>query len=414
MKICKRVALCLCVPILIFAYSGCMADETIPGNDTGSSNSSGDESGIVLQTYSGATVDLCMGTLREYLKLEDENEQAAFLYDNLYVGQDGQAPVFCWSDDGSQSYTVYFADNVQFEDAVAIVSQDEVLEDAGFFIPGKTYYWRVEGDSGLSLTDNFTTLDEPLRFIEAEGSHNIRDVGGWQTAAGEKVKYGMLYRGGQLNGYAGMSAMTENGKYIFNDVLDIKSELDLRTSGRDDAGQTSCWWNEQCNYEKIAFSQYSCIIPEYDGYDGINAGFVKESPSAIKKIFNFLSDESNYPIYFHCNSGADRTGTLTFLILGLLGVSYDDITRDFETTSFTYYGKRWRSNIVDGKFTPDGIMQADRDNFVSWGEMYSLFMEYYAEGDGTLAQAIENYLLNVCGVDYKDIISFKNIMLEQV
>ena len=138
---------------------------------------------------------------------------------------------------------------------------------------------------------------------------------------------------------------------------------------------------------------------------------MEQSTEAIKSIFDFLSNKNNYPIYFHCNSGADRTGTLAFLILGLLGVSYEDITRDFETTSFTYYGERWRSAIEDDKFTESGVMQADSNNFIAWGEMYSLIMLYYSEG-GTLSDAIENYLISVCGISSENIVNFKEIMLK--
>lgn len=50
------------------------------------------------------------------------------------------------------------------------------------------------------------------------------------------------------------------------------------------------------------------------------------------KVF---ADEDNYPIIMHCTYGRDRTGTLAFLINGLLGVSKKDLYRDYEMTTMS-------------------------------------------------------------------------------
>ncbi len=405
---------CFIITMATFSFvigaSGC--DSFISENNP-SDIGSEDKNDIVLDSYNGGTIDLCPDGLRQYLELVSEDAQATFLYENRYNWMDEQTPVFSWSDDGSECYTVYFSDNAEFEDAVTLVSNDEEITGAGFFMPGKTYYWKVEGDSGFSEADIFLTLDMPIRIIEAEGVNNVRDIGGWKTRDGRTVKYGMLYRGGQLNGYAGMDAMTDKGKYVFDKILNIKSELDLRRPGKDDGWQSECWWNAEDNYLKVSLPQYSCILPEFEGSESGGSKFKPESLEAINNIFKFLSDENNYPIYFHCNAGADRTGTLAFLINGLLGVSYEDLTRDFETTSFTYYGARWRSSIVNGQFTSDGVMRDDNTNFIAWAEMYSLFMKYYAGDNGTLSSAIENYLINVCKVEQSCIDSIKELMIQQ-
>ena len=52
-------------------------------------------------------------------------------------------------------------------------------------------------------------------------------------------------------------------------------------------------------------------------------------------IFRLLLDPANLPAVVHCIEGQDRTGTLCFLLQGLLGVSDEDKLRDWETTGFS-------------------------------------------------------------------------------
>ena len=67
-------------------------------------------------------------------------------------------------------------------------------------LPSTTYYWNVAGDrSDMSDTSVFQTEDLSGRLIYAEGTSNIRDLGGW-NADGSSVNYGKINRGDQLHG----------------------------------------------------------------------------------------------------------------------------------------------------------------------------------------------------------------------
>ena len=146
--------------------------------------------------------------------------------------------------------------------------------------------------------------------------------------------------------------------------------------------------------------QYTNIIPDFQLWNSTSSAyydFDAGSPAAIKNIFDLLADQSNYPIYYHCTAGADRTGTISYLISGLLGVPYEDLTKDFELTSFSIQGPRWRDSI-----TTEGN---------AWGKLNQLMMARYGDETNSLSKAIENYLINVCGVSTETIDAFKEIML---
>lgn len=53
-------------------------------------------------------------------------------------------------------------------------------------------------------------------------------------------------------------------------------------------------------------------------------------------------------VYLHCVGGADRTGTLAFLIEALVGVSESDLSKDYELTSFDGSHTRRRSDPGQG------------------------------------------------------------------
>ncbi len=358
-------------------------------------------------------VDLCNPAIREYLDAKTEEEQAALLanYDGFKLAFQNFS--FSWDrDETTKRYKVYFADNQEYADARVYETTVATVNPDGVFIPGKTYYWKVESvDTGKVLKeDSFTTKDAPVRFITTKQVHNVRDLGGWTTEDGKKIKYELIYRGGITNPYEGNN-FPEEDQVLFRDVLGIKSEIDLRTPAADDRNQTVSILGEDAPYYKTPIQGYCYIIPGFrqgEPFSRANTPSINES---IKEIFHVLADEANYPVYFHCNAGADRTGTIAYLINGVLGVSYEDLTRDFELTSFSAGGRRWRAEIVGGEsFDSRGVMQDNYDNYVAWGKMNQMMKAKY--GGATLSETIENYLMKACDVPQEDIDNLRKIMLE--
>ena len=139
--------------------------------------------------------------------------------------------------------------------------------------------------------------------------------------------------------------------------------------------------------------------------------FDQRTVEGIKGTFETIANPDNLPVYIHCTAGADRTGTICYLINGVLGVDYEDLAQDFELTSFSEQGRRWRSSVDDWEFDETGIMQNDEKNYIAFGLMHSLMMQWYAPSGGTLQQAIENYLINECGISMETINAVRDNLL---
>ena len=349
-------------------------------------------------------VDLCGEIVRSYLNAKDANNQYYWL--STYKGQrfDQQHISLEWKSDTSFDYTVYFSENSDFSNPIIVKTTVNKDLRASTLYPGKTYYWKaVSGATGDVLGGGrIKTTDAPGRFIYIEGIKNVRDMGGWKTESGKKVKYGMLYRGAQLNTEKDnqiVNSVTEAGLETFNS-LGIKTEFDIRSDS-----------NVHTKAEGINLNHVH--VANHTSYGSIFSSTVKDTVvSNYQTMFSYLSDSSNYPIYTNCQGGADRTGTYAFLLNGLLGVSYEDLTRDFELTSFSGT-TRWRSVGNGGMFNTSDADYVDGTVTVSYRALYNGMMEYGAKnGCATLQQSIEHWLINYIGVPKSQIDSFKSIMLE--
>ena len=80
---------------------------------------------------------------------------------------------------------------------------------------------------------------------------------------------------------------------------------------------------------------------------GVTANLYRQ---ALRFIISHLSN--NEVVYFHCIGGADRTGTLAFMIESLLGVSETDMDIDYELTSFNSTRERTNEDTSSNKGRP--------------------------------------------------------------
>ena len=259
---------------------------------------------------------------------------------------------------------------------------------------GTTYYWNVssrddEDDISTSETSSFTTESQGPRNLYVDGVTNVRDLGGWATVDGGRIRQGLLYRGGRFSSNESTSVtISAKGILTLRDEIGIKTEIDLRqttaVNNRNESGGLTA--------SPLGDSVRYCAFPmEY----GEVLFSDPKNIQRIREIFAFLSDESNYPIYFHCSIGTDRTGLIAWLVNGLCGVSENDLWRDY---LFSDFGQI-ESNPANAR------TRAKNEN------IYVNQLKNYAQGD-TLAEKIYNYLKNEIGVAETDLQAVIRIMKE--
>lgn len=182
--------------------------------------------------------------------------------------------------------------------------------------------------SGIVSGSGHLTPTGALRMIRvgttlAAGSpFNIRDLGGW-TCDGGTIRYGLLFRGGELNGKNYGVKLTDADKDVLCTQLGIRTEIDLR-SASEISGVSGSALGSAVVWEHYAVTPYATGV----NVDGLGAEYAPVLRSIIRHVC------ANEPCYIHCLLGADRTGTVCAIIEALLGVSQSDIDKDYEITSF--------------------------------------------------------------------------------
>ena len=278
---------------------------------------------------------------------------------------------------------VYVSNNKKMENALKINTTRSFVDIENLYA-NSTYYIRVDTVTIDGVTkgkvNKFHTLDYP-RTLKIEGVSNTRDIGGLKTTDKRKVAQGKIYRGAHLD------SVTIDGIGTMVDKLGIKTDLDLRAEGEGLAGV--CSPIDELNYINISGCYYTF------GEKGISSVLNAETIKAEVEVF---ANPDNYPIYFHCAVGRDRTGTLAMILLALLGVDMDTILKEYELTFFSTLGHPGTTTVLD---------------FLAYAEQVLVYITAYGFRDekDTLADCAKNWLMDDIGVSEKDIETIKEIML---
>ena len=132
---------------------------------------------------------------------------------------------------------VVYSENADFSGAISVNAESGATSCAIYNLKkATTYYLKVvvttEYGEKESNTINFSTIDKGPRVMKIDGIHNVRDLGGYNTASGRTLQ-GLIYRGGALspdNAYFPNVQITEAGKKYMSETLKIKTDFDLRNA----------------------------------------------------------------------------------------------------------------------------------------------------------------------------------------
>ena len=191
-----------------------------------------------------------------------------------------------------------------------------------------------------------------IKKIKLKGARNTRLVPAFETTEGKRVKEGAFIRSGKLNKVPKKKLYNFLDEYNVKKIIDFRTDVEVHEAGsitypsdveyqhlpllnKAFFGVTHEKKMSKILYKESKKMKLEDIEPGYmtDMYKSIV--FDPYSQSKFKEFFDvILNNEDGGSILYHCNGGKDRTGITTLFILTLLGVSEEDILKDFAMSDY--------------------------------------------------------------------------------
>lgn len=182
------------------------------------------------------------------------------------------------------------------------------------------------------------------RRVPLEGAHNFRDLGGYETTDGKRVKWGVLYRSDALGDLSDDDVRTLE-RLQLERVVDFRSEVEReREADRlpEDPGPEVSWTPiegdalDPHEIQRLIISGEAEEATMSQLLVDANEAFVTQFGDVYSAFLKDLANGENLPTLFHCTAGKDRAGFGAALALMAAGVPRTTIMEDYlETNAYT-------------------------------------------------------------------------------
>lgn len=164
-----------------------------------------------------------------------------------------------------------------------------------------------------------------------EGLYNFRDIGGLKTADGAETKKRLLYRSDAFGN------LTEDDANFLLAELSIERLIDLRADREVDAEVPT-----RVHVDNVEVQRRPIDNGPGTAIESAPAGerlafryleYLEYASSSIVGVIRDLAEPDQKITIMHCRAGKDRTGVVAATVLSLVGVTPDEIARDYALTS---------------------------------------------------------------------------------
>ena len=277
------------------------------------------------------------------------------------------------------------------------------------------------GEQGKPSTES----TQNTRHIKLDGQSNFRDLGGYKASDGRTLKWGKIYRSGEL------PRLSDKDVEIL-DSLGIRTVVNFLTD-QEIAARGSDRLPEEVNEIRLPIDtkmeggglaeevlkarktgDFSKVPVEINPL--MHRILINEAAEQYSRLLRTIIEAENLPVVLHCSHGIHRTGTATAIILSVLGVPWETVREDY-LLSNSYRAEEIEQRLAQLKLLAaenQGI-QADEVDMTNAKAFYVLQDSYI---DASLDEAVkkygsmENYLQQALGISADEIQKLKDILLE--
>jgi protein-tyrosine phosphatase len=177
------------------------------------------------------------------------------------------------------------------------------------------------------------TAGAPARQIPLQQVFNFRDLGGYPTRSGERVRWRRVFRADGLN----RLLPTDDdvvGELGLRTVVDLRTAAEVAERGRFPVERHGVDWHHLPMLD-VTWSEEEDPDSEPPA-DYVARRYVEmldTGAPAVADALGVLADDGAHAVVFHCAAGKDRTGILAAVLLGVLGVPDDVIVEDYTASA---------------------------------------------------------------------------------
>lgn len=310
--------------------------------------------------------------------------------------------------DKSQGFMVYAGespDHIDHKNPVASSRANSSAKISGLD-PDTRYYFEVALKEGSKVVVSD-------RRVPLEGSVNFRDLGGYETSDGRRVKWGQVFRSDNLG------RLTDRD-VSFVQRMGIRMVCDFRTPAEANKLPDRFPSTKQGRYlhlpiqhgefdpagtfERIKNGDIEWMTEEF-----MITSYLKnidDFASVWSVLFKILADGSKRPLVFHCTGGKDRAGVCASLVLLTLGVPEETVIDDHGL-----------SNLYIA-----AVLERIYDQIRSYGVDPNQIASYFTAPQNAIVAVVRHirqtygsaadYLIKKAGVDEKVVAQLREDLLE--
>ena len=161
------------------------------------------------------------------------------------------------------------------------------------------------------------------RHLDLEGAYNIRDIGGYETIDGRRTRPRTLFRSDSLHNLTpdSQSALVSEGLRTVVDLRVTKSVAEHPNVFAQSSEVDYRWVNVMGDEPLVEVSDIRVSALGPDRPPDIYAAILDRRREWMGKVVKLLAAPGALPALYHCNSGRDRAGLVTMLLLSIANVS---------------------------------------------------------------------------------------------
>ena len=173
------------------------------------------------------------------------------------------------------------------------------------------------------------------RHLDLEGAYNLRDIGGYETLDGRVTRPRTLFRSDSLH-----SLTPDSQRTLVSEGL--RSVVDLRVTQAvtehpnvfvESSEVDYHWVNVMGDEPLVEVSDINVSSLGPDRPPDIYAAILDRRREWMGKVVKRLATPGTLPALYHCNSGRDRAGLVTMLVLSIADVPLETIVEDYSSSA---------------------------------------------------------------------------------